>query len=60
MGRPYSLKQMALHAVGIPQNFQILHVEQEVVDDYMSVLYCILSCDLEPIRMLDEKALLAQ
>jgi hypothetical protein len=39
MGRPYSLKQMALHAVdGIPHNFQILHVEQEVVDDYMSVL----------------------
>jgi hypothetical protein len=61
MGRPYSLKQMALHAIdGIPQNFQILHVEQEVVDDYMSMFYCVLSYDLEPIGLLDEEALLAQ
>ncbi len=61
MGRPYSLKQMALHAIdGIPQNFQIMHVEQKLVDDYMLVFYCVLSCDLEPIQLLDEEAFLAQ
>jgi hypothetical protein len=61
MGRPYSLKQTTLHAIdGIPQKFQILHMEQEVVDDYMSMFYCVLSYDLEPIRLLDEEALLGQ
>jgi ATP-binding cassette subfamily F protein 3 len=55
------LKQMALHAIdGIPQNCQILHVEQEVVGDDTSVLQCVLSSDVERTQLLAEEAQLAQ
>jgi ATP-binding cassette subfamily F protein 3 len=52
---------MALHAIdGIPQNCQILHVEQEVVGDDTSVLQCVLSSDVERTQLLAEEAQLAQ
>ncbi|CAM5999250.1 unnamed protein product [Sphagnum balticum] len=60
-GKTTFLKQMALHAIdGIPQNCQILHVEQEVVGDDTSVLQCVLSSDVERTQLLAEEAQLAQ
>ncbi|CAK9868000.1 unnamed protein product [Sphagnum jensenii] len=56
-GKTTFLKQMALHAIdGIPQNCQILHVEQEVVGDDTSVLQCVLSSDVERTQLLAEEA----
>lgn len=51
-----------MHAIdGIPQNCQILHVEQEVVGDDTSALQCVLNTDIERTQLLEEEAhLLAQ
>ena len=48
---------MAMHAIdGIPNNCQILHVEQEVVGDDTSVLQCVLNTDIERTQLLEEEA----
>lgn len=53
---------MAMHAIdGIPNNCQILHVEQEVVGDNTTALQCVLNSDIERTQLLEEEAqLLAQ
>jgi ABC-type dipeptide/oligopeptide/nickel transport system ATPase subunit len=46
---------------GIPDHLQILHVEQEVIGDDVSVLDTVLSSDVERLALLDEeKELLAK
>lgn len=56
-GKTTFLRYMALHAIdGIPNNCQILHVEQEVVGDDTSVLQCILNSDIERAQLLEEEA----
>ncbi|OWM85192.1 hypothetical protein CDL15_Pgr027979 [Punica granatum] len=61
-GKTTFLRHMALHAIeGIPQNCQILHVEQEVVGDDISALQCVLNSDIERTQLLEEESrLLAQ
>lgn len=51
-----------MHAIdGIPNNCQILHVEQEVVGDDITALQCVLNSDIERTQLLEEEAcLLAQ
>lgn len=51
-----------MHAIdGIPNNCQILHVEQEVVGDNTTALQCVLNSDIERTQLLEEEAqLLAQ
>ena len=51
-----------MHAIdGIPRNFQILHVEQEVVGDDTTALQCVLNTDVERTKLMEEEAsLLAQ
>ena len=47
---------MALHAIdGIPDNCQILHVEQEVVGDDTTALQCVLNTDVERTQLLEEE-----
>lgn len=46
-----------MHAIdGIPKNFQILHVEQEVVGDDTSALQCVLNTDVERTQLMEEEA----
>lgn len=46
-----------MHAIdGIPDNCQILHVEQEVVGDDTTALQCILNTDIERTQLLQEEA----
>lgn len=46
-----------MHAIdGIPQNCQILHVEQEVVGDDTTALQCVLNSDIERTQLLGEEA----
>lgn len=46
-----------MHAIdGIPQNCQILHVEQEVVGDDTTALQCVLNSDMERTQLLEEEA----
>lgn len=61
-GKTTFLKHMALHAIdGIPKNCQILHVEQEVVGDDITVLQCVLNADVERKQLMEEEShLLAQ
>lgn len=61
-GKTTFLRHMALHAIdGIPNNCQILHVEQEVVGDDTTALQCVLNSDVERTQLLEEEAsLLAQ
>ncbi|KAI4315559.1 hypothetical protein L6164_028355 [Bauhinia variegata] len=61
-GKTTFLRHMALHAIdGIPNNCQILHVEQEVVGDDTTALQCVLNSDTERTQLLEEEArLLAQ
>ncbi|GLT90717.1 hypothetical protein SLE2022_086360 [Rubroshorea leprosula] len=61
-GKTTFLRYMAMHAIdGIPQNCQILHVEQEVVGDDTTALQCVLNSDIERTQLLEEEAhLLAQ
>ncbi|KAL5552443.1 hypothetical protein UlMin_002619 [Ulmus minor] len=61
-GKTTFLRHMAMHAIdGIPQNCQILHVEQEVVGDNTTALQCVLNSDIERTQLLEEEArLLAQ
>jgi len=40
---------------GIPTHIRILHVEQEVVGDDKSALQCVLECDIERTRLLNEE-----
>lgn len=48
---------MALHAIdGIPKNCQILHVEQEVVGDDITVLQCVLNADVERKQLMEEES----
>lgn len=48
---------MAMHAIdGIPKNCQILHVEQEVSGDDITALQCVLTSDVERLRLLEEEA----
>lgn len=53
---------MAMHAIdGIPNNCQILHVEQEVAGDNTTALQCVLNTDIERTQLLEEEArLIAQ
>lgn len=53
---------MAMHAIdGIPDNCQILHVEQEVAGDNTTALQCVLNTDIERTQLLEEEArLIAQ
>eukprot|EP00897_Mesotaenium_endlicherianum_P000774 jgi/Mesen1/10698/ME000090S10155 len=56
-GKTTFLKHMAMHAIeGIPRSCQILHVEQEVAGDDMTVLQCVLSADEERTSLLAEEA----
>lgn len=56
-GKTTFLRHMALHAIdGIPNNCQILHVEQEVVGDDTTALQCVLSSDVERTKLLEEEA----
>ncbi|KAL3499185.1 hypothetical protein ACH5RR_038278 [Cinchona calisaya] len=60
-GKTTFLRHMALHAIeGIPNNCQILHVEQEVVGDDTSVLQCVLNSDIERTQLLQEEARLLE
>ncbi len=50
-----------MHAIdGIPQNCQILHVEQEVVGDDTTALQCVLNTDIERTQLLGEEARLLE
>eukprot|EP00250_Pteridium_aquilinum_P019406 c24419_g1_i1 orf=140-2392(+) len=56
-GKTTFLKHMAMHAIdGIPKNCQILHVEQEVVGDDITVLQCVLNADVERKQLMEEEA----
>lgn len=56
-GKTTFLRHMAMHAIeGIPNNCQILHVEQEVVGDDTTALQCVLKADVERTRLLEEEA----
>ncbi|KAB1201147.1 ABC transporter F family member 3 [Morella rubra] len=56
-GKTTFLRYMAMHAIdGIPDNCQILHVEQEVVGDDTTALQCILNTDIERTQLLQEEA----
>ncbi|KAM7279333.1 hypothetical protein ACFE04_006467 [Oxalis oulophora] len=56
-GKTTFLRHMAMHAIdGIPQNCQILHVEQEVVGDKTTALQCVLNADVERTQLMDEEA----
>lgn len=45
-----------MHAIdGIPDNCQILHVEQEVVGDDTTALQCVLNTDVERTQLLEEE-----
>ncbi|CAN6578856.1 unnamed protein product [Malus baccata var. baccata] len=61
-GKTTFLRHLAMHAIdGIPRNFQILHVEQEVVGDDTTALQCVLNTDVERTKLMEEEAsLLAQ
>jgi ATP-binding cassette subfamily F protein 3 len=55
-GKTTFLRYMALHAIdGIPDNCQILHVEQEVVGDDTTALQCVLNTDVERTQLLEEE-----
>ena len=46
-----------MHTIdGIPNNCQILHVEQEVVGDDTIALQCVLNADVERTQLLEEEA----
>jgi ATP-binding cassette subfamily F protein 3 len=56
-GKTSFLRAMAMHAIdGIPENCQILHVEQEVVGDDTTALQCVLNADVERVQLLQEEA----
>ncbi|KAF7827644.1 ABC transporter F family member 3 [Senna tora] len=56
-GKTTFLRHMAMHAIdGIPNNCQILHVEQEVVGDDITALQCVLNSDIERTHLLEEEA----
>ncbi|GFS44443.1 general control non-repressible 3 [Actinidia rufa] len=56
-GKTTFLRHMAMHAIdGIPNNCQILHVEQEVVGDDTTALQCVLNADVERTQLLEEEA----
>ncbi|CAL9030493.1 unnamed protein product [Prunus brigantina] len=56
-GKTTFLRHLAMHAIdGIPKNFQILHVEQEVVGDDTSALQCVLNTDVERTQLMEEEA----
>eukprot|EP00271_Cylindrocystis_brebissonii_P003829 TRINITY_DN15071_c0_g2_i1.p1 TRINITY_DN15071_c0_g2~~TRINITY_DN15071_c0_g2_i1.p1 ORF type:complete len:764 (-),score=206.39 TRINITY_DN15071_c0_g2_i1:552-2843(-) len=56
-GKTTLLKHLAAHAVpGIPRSCQVLHVEQEVAGDDLTVLQCVLSADSERAELLREEA----
>ncbi|XP_050268922.1 ABC transporter F family member 3 [Quercus robur] len=61
-GKTTFLRYMAMHAIdGIPDNCQILHVEQEVAGDNTTALQCVLNTDIERTQLLEEEAqLIAQ
>ncbi|KAK4601217.1 hypothetical protein RGQ29_010687 [Quercus rubra] len=61
-GKTTFLRYMAMHAIdGIPNNCQILHVEQEVAGDNTTALQCVLNTDIERTQLLEEEArLIAQ
>ncbi|XP_075638138.1 ABC transporter F family member 3 [Castanea sativa] len=61
-GKTTFLRYMAMHAIdGIPDNCQILHVEQEVVGDSTTALQCVLNTDIERTQLLEEEVrLIAQ
>ncbi|KAM3711782.1 hypothetical protein ACB098_01G135500 [Castanea mollissima] len=61
-GKTTFLRYMAMHAIdGIPDNCQILHVEQEVVGDNTTALQCVLNTDIERTQLLEEEVrLIAQ
>ncbi|XP_062146458.1 ABC transporter F family member 3 [Alnus glutinosa] len=55
-GKTTFLRYMAMHAIdGIPDNCQILHVEQEVVGDDTTALQCVLNTDVERTQLLEEE-----
>ncbi|KAK9804716.1 hypothetical protein WJX72_001738 [[Myrmecia] bisecta] len=56
-GKTTLLRAMSQHQIrGIPDNCQILHVEQEVVGDDTTVLEAVLACDTERTALLQEEA----
>lgn len=57
-GKTTFLRALATRQVpGLPENCQVLHVEQEVVGDAeVSVLDAVLSCDVERTELLEEEA----
>lgn len=60
-GKTTFLRHMAMHAIeGIPNNCQILHVEQEVVGDDTTALQCVLNSDIERSQLLEEEASLLE
>lgn len=61
-GKTTLLRAMAQHQIkGIPENCQILHVEQEVAGDDTTVIEAVLACDTERTQLLkEEQTLLRQ
>ncbi|KAL3162625.1 hypothetical protein ABBQ38_008672 [Trebouxia sp. C0009 RCD-2024] len=61
-GKTTLLRAMAYHQIkGIPENCQILHVEQEVAGDETTVIQAVLACDVERSQLLkEEQSLLKQ
>ena len=56
-GKTTFLRALATRQIpGISSNCQILHVEQEIAGDTVSVLNAVLSCDTERTRLLQEEA----
>ena len=54
-GKSTFLRALAeMEIQGVPSNCQILHVEQEVAGNDMSVLDAVLECDAERIELLDK------
>jgi len=56
-GKTTLLRALATHEIkGIPDNCQVLHVEQEVVGDDTAVIEAVLACDVERAELLQEEA----
>jgi len=60
-GKTTLLRALATRQLkGLPDNCQVLHVEQEVTGDNISVLDTVLACDTERTRLFAEEAELLQ
>ncbi|MEW5303775.1 MAG: hypothetical protein WDW36_006434 [Sanguina aurantia] len=55
-GKTTLLRHLSTHEIkGIPENCQVLHVEQEVVGDDTPVIDAVLACDVERLTLLAEE-----